>query len=121
MTSPVRAGGATDALDHRFDNPSEELLWQIISGLTASHNYFVMVQHVPDSSEDGTYIQTAVVADGLFTVEYQDRDLQHHFHGEIDNVRQAYEVVVACGFRHPEWGKCSPGSLKTLASSPSPI
>lgn len=25
---------AIDALDHRFDDPSEELLWQIISGLT---------------------------------------------------------------------------------------
>jgi hypothetical protein len=60
---------ATDALDHRFDNPSEELLWQIISGLTAGDNYFVMVQHVPDSSKDGTYIQTAVLRDGRFAVE----------------------------------------------------
>ena len=77
---------ATDALDNRFDNPSEELLWQIISGLTASDNYFVMVQHVPDSSKDGTYIQTAVLPDGRFTVEYR-----------------AYDVVVAWAFRRPEW------------------
>jgi hypothetical protein len=94
---------ATDALDHQFDNPSEELLWQIISGLTAGDNYFVMVQHVPDSSKDGTYIQTAALRDGRFTVEYQDGDLQHHFHAEVDNVRRAYEVVVAWAFGRPEW------------------
>jgi hypothetical protein len=94
---------ATDALDNRFDNPSEEMLWQIISGLMARDNYFVMVQHVPDSSKDGTYIQTAVLPDGRFAVEYQDGDLEHHFHAEVDNVRRAYEVVVAWAFRRPEW------------------
>ena len=94
---------ATDALDNRFDDPSEEMLWQVISGLTASDNYFVMVQHVPDSSNDGTYIQTAVLRDGRFAVEYQDGDLQHHFHAEVDNARRAYEVVVAWAFSSLEW------------------
>jgi hypothetical protein len=94
---------ATDASDNRFDNPSEELLWQIISGLTAGDNYFVMVQHVPDSSKDGTYIQAAVLSDGRFAVEYQDGDLQHHFHAEVDNARRAYEVVVAWAFGRPGW------------------
>jgi hypothetical protein len=36
-------------------------------------------------------------------VEYQDGDLQHHFHAEVDNVRRAYEVVVAWAFGRPEW------------------
>jgi hypothetical protein len=94
---------ATDALDNRFDDPSEETLWQIISGLTAGDNYFVMLQHVPDSSKDGTYIQTAVLRDGRFAVEYQDGDLQHHFHAEVDNARRAYEVVVAWAFSSLEW------------------
>jgi hypothetical protein len=94
---------ATDALDNRFDNPSEELLWQIISGLTAGDNYFVMVQRVPDSSPDGTYIQAAVLPHGHLAVEYQDGDLQHHFHAEVDNVRRAYEVVVAWALGRPEW------------------
>jgi hypothetical protein len=94
---------ATDAMDHRFENPSEDLLWQIVSGLDASGNYFVMLQRLPDASKDGTYIQTAVLADGRYPVEYQDGDLEHHFHAEVDSARRAYEVVVAWAFERPEW------------------
>jgi hypothetical protein len=105
---------ATDALDHQFDDPSEELLWQIISGLTPNDNYFVMVQHVPDASEEGTYIQTAVLANGRFTVEYQDGDMQHHFHAEADNARLAYEVVAAWAFERPGWREMLPWQLENL-------
>jgi len=94
---------ATDALDRRYDDPSAELLCQIISGLHKGENYCLIVQRVPDGSKDGTYIQTAVLADGRFTVEYQDGDLQHHFHAEVENARAAYEVVVAWAFERPGW------------------
>jgi hypothetical protein len=94
---------ATDALDRRYDDPSAELLWQVISGLTTGDNYFLMVQHVPDGSKEGTYIETAVLTDGRFTVEYQDGDLQHHFHAEVENARAAYEVVMAWAFDRPGW------------------
>lgn len=66
---------ATDALDRRYDDPSAERLWQVISGLATGENYFVMVQHVPDGSKEGTYIQTAVrtetIGDGLAFLTYE--------------------------------------------------
>jgi hypothetical protein len=105
---------ATDALDHRFDDPSEELLGQIISGLTAKDNYFVMVQRVPDGSKDGTYIQTAVLADGRFTVEYQDGDVQHHYHAEVDSARRAHEVVAAWAFERPGWREMLPWEMQSF-------
>jgi hypothetical protein len=94
---------ATDALDRLYDDPSAELLWQIISGLSKDGNYCVIVQRVPDASKDGTYIQTAVLADGRYTVEYQDGDLQHHFHAEVENAQSAYEVVEAWASDRPGW------------------
>jgi hypothetical protein len=99
---------ATDALDNLFDDPSEEQLWQLISGLSAGGNYFVIVQRVPDNSKDGTYIQTAVLAHGRFTVEYQDGDLEHHFHAEVDSARGAYDVVVAWASERPGWREMLP-------------
>jgi hypothetical protein len=99
---------ATDALDHRWDNPSEELLGQIISGLTAKGNYFVLVQRFPDDSKDGTYIQTAILAGGRFTVEYQDGDVDHHYHAEVESARRAHEVVAAWAFERPGWREMLP-------------
>ena len=110
---PVRLQ-ATDALDQVFDNPSEQALWQIVSGLRAGANYFVMVQHLPDDSADGTYIQTAVLGDGRFTVEYQDGDVQHHFQAEVDTAQQAYDVIVA-------WASERPGWREMLAWAPEPM
>jgi hypothetical protein len=54
-------------------------------------------------SKEGTYIQTAVLADGRYTVEYQDGDLQHHFHAEVDSPRRAHEVVAARAYDRPGW------------------
>ena len=105
---------AIDALDHRFDDPSEELLWQIISGLTPDDNYFVMVQHVPGTSQDGTYIPNAIFADGHLKVEYQDGDLQHHYSASVDSARQAHEVVAAWAFERPGWRAMLPWELEKL-------
>ena len=99
---------ATDALDNVFADPSEELLWQLISGLSAPGNYFVMLQRVPDNSKDGTYIQTAVLAGGRYTVEYQDGDLGHHFQAEVDGARQAYDALVAWAFERPGCARNAP-------------
>ena len=106
---------ATDALDRRFDDPSEEQLWQIISGLTVKNNYFVMVQRVPDDSKDGTYIQTAILRDGRFTVEFQDGDVQHHFHAEVDSARRAHKVVAAWAYERPGWRDMLPWELEDLS------
>jgi len=105
---------AVDALDHRFEEPSEELLLQIISGLTANDNYFVMLQRVPDGSKDGTYIQTAVLADGRFTVEYQDGDVEHHYHAEVDSARWAHEVVAAWAYERPGWREMLPWQVESF-------
>src|SRR5579863_5983186 len=106
---------ATDALDRRYDDPSEEQLWEIISGLTAKDNYFVIVQHRPDDSKDGTYIQTAVLADGSFTVEFQDGDLQHHFQADVDSARRAHEVVAAWAYERPGWREMLPWRFEDLS------
>jgi hypothetical protein len=105
---------AVDALDHRFASPSEELLLQIVSGLTAKDNYFVMLQRVPDGSKDGTYIQTAVLADGRFTVEYQDGDVQHHYYAEVDSARRAHEVLAAWACGRPGWREMLPWQLESF-------
>lgn len=105
---------AVDALDHRFDDPSEDLLWQIISGLTVGDNYFVVVSHVPDDSKDGTYIQTAILGDRRFAMEYQDGDTQHHYRAEVGSARQAYEVVAAWASDHPGWREMLPWEPEEL-------
>ncbi len=71
--------------------------------MSPGDNYFVTVQRVPDPSKEGTYVQTAALAEGRFTVEYQDGDLQHHFHAEVGSARAAYEVVAAWASERPRW------------------
>jgi len=92
---------ATDALDHQFDNPSEELLWQIISGLTAGDNYFVMVQHVPDSSKDGRTSRRQPSAMGASPWSTRTAICNTTSTLRSINVRRAYEVVCRLGLRAP--------------------
>ena len=106
---PVRLQ-ATDALDQVFDNPSEQDLWQMVSGLRAGANYFVLVRHLPDDSADGTYIQTAVLRDGRFAVEYQDGDVQHHFRAEVDTANGPTTSSWPGRRSARDGGRCWPGS-----------
>jgi hypothetical protein len=93
----------TDALDRQWDNPSPEVIWDLVSGLTPPDNDFMIVEHLPDTSAGGTYIQTAILEDGCYTVEYQDGDVEHHFHADVDGARQAYEVILAWASERPGW------------------
>jgi hypothetical protein len=103
---------ASDFLGNEWDDPSEELLWQIISGLTYNGNRNLCLLNAVVGSVDGIYIQTAVLPDERFTVEYQDGDLQHHYEAKVADARQAYEVVVA-------WASDSPGWREMLPWEPS--
>jgi hypothetical protein len=75
-----------------------------------------MVQHVPDGSKEGTYIQTAVLTDGRFTVEYQDGDLQHHFHAEVENARRRTRSSWPGRSIAQDGGRCWPGGERNWAS-----
>jgi len=104
-STPLRV---SDALDRQWDNPSADVIWGLVAGLTAPDNYFVLVERLPDTSADGTYIQTAILEDGRYTVEYQDGDLDHHFHAEVESARQAYEVIWAWASESPGWREMLP-------------
>jgi hypothetical protein len=104
---PVRLQ-ASDFLGNEWDDPSEELLWQIISGLTFDGNQNLCLLNAVEDSVDGIYVQTAVLPDGRFTVEYQDGDLHHHYQAKVDNARRAYEVVVAWASNSPGWREMLP-------------
>ncbi len=104
---------ATDALNHQWDDPSEELLRQVIAGLTATNDSLV-IEHRPDDSAGGTYIQTAILNDGRFTVEYQDGDIHHHYHAEVDNADRACDVVAAWAFEHAGWRQMLPWQAEDL-------
>ena len=106
---------ATDALERQYDDPSADTLWQLVSGLTAKGNYCLIVQRVPDRSQDGTYIQTALLPDGRFAVEYQDGDLAHHFQAEVVSARRAYEVLAAWAFESTGWREMLPWRLEDLS------
>lgn len=99
---------ASDFLGNEWDDPSEELLWQAISGLTYNGNRNICLLNAVDDSVDGIYIQAAVLPDGRFTVEYQDGDLHHHYEAKVDDARRVYEVVVAWASDSPGWREMLP-------------
>jgi hypothetical protein len=105
-TSTLTALRVSDALDRQWDNPSNDVIWDLVSGLTVSDNYFVLVEHLPDTSAGGTYIQTAILEDECYTVEYQDGDVEHHFHADSTAPAKSTKSSWPGRLSVPAGGRC---------------
>lgn len=85
-----------------WDDPSEDLLFELMSDIDAGAEQFMIVERLADTSTN-TYAQTCVTDDGRFQVEYRDGGSQRHFQAFTPELRVAHAAITGWAFGLPGW------------------
>jgi hypothetical protein len=85
-----------------YNDPSEELLLDLISVLD-DDNTFLIVERLSDATGN-SYAQTLrSVVDGTYLVEYQDGSLDKHYACDGVDYRTAHTLLAGWAFDVPGW------------------
>jgi hypothetical protein len=85
-----------------WDDPSEDLLFELLTDIEAGDDEFVIVERTTDPSGN-TNAQVCRTADGLFQVEHRDGGPGEHFQAFTPDKRLAHSVLTAWSFDLPGW------------------
>jgi hypothetical protein len=83
-----------------WDDPSEDLLFELLSDLEHQVELFFVVHRVGD---DDVYMQILRQEDHSYLMEYRDGDASSHFGAVCADKRLAHEVLVNWAFLSPDF------------------
>ncbi|WP_076681155.1 hypothetical protein [Microbacterium sp. RU33B] len=102
-TSRSRLRATTDA-GESYEDPSEDVLFEIVHDVEVGNSEWVIVERVADASRQ-TYIQTIRNRDGSYAVEYREGDPKDHFVAQAESFRDAHALLAGWAFDTPGWAE----------------
>ena len=110
---------ATTESGEVWDDPSADLLFEILSDIERGDELFVVVERLSDRSGQ-TYMQTIMEGD-VFVVEHRDGSPERHFRAAAPGKHEAHSVFTGWAFDLPGWREALGWELATLDQvAPSP-
>ncbi len=100
MSAPILR--ATTEQGHVWDDPSEDLLFELFQDMANGEELFIIVELLSDPSGT-TYVQALRLDDGSFLVEVREGSEESHRHVSGLDLRTAHGVVAAWSFGDPGW------------------
>jgi hypothetical protein len=85
-----------------WDDPSEDLLYELVSEIERGDEKFMVIERLRDPTRQ-TYAQCVKQDNGSFLVERRDGGLNAHFRYVADSSRQARDIVMSWAFELPGW------------------
>jgi hypothetical protein len=90
-----------------WDDPSEDLLFDLLSDIEAGEEEFMIVERTADETGH-TYAQVRRTDDGLYQVEYRAGGPSRHFQAFTPDKRLAHSAITAWAFELPGWRETLP-------------
>lgn len=100
MTTPLLRALSESGASH--DDPSEELLFDLLAEVEAGEGTFLIVERAADPSGQ-TYAQALRHDDGSYLVEYRAGGPKRHFQTQAADVRAAHRLLTGWAFGVPGW------------------
>ncbi len=85
-----------------WDDPSEDLLFELLGDVDRGEATFVIVERSGDAS-GLTYIQAIRNSDGSWQVERREGSADRHFGGRSTNLRSTHDELVGWAFKLRGW------------------
>jgi hypothetical protein len=84
------------------DDPSEDLLLQLLQDIEAGQGTFLIVSKTIDNSGQ-TYAQTLRCEDGSYVVEHREGTAEKHYGTTVSDLRAAHALLTGWAFERPDW------------------
>jgi hypothetical protein len=85
-----------------WDDPSEDLLFELLSDIERGEEQFVIVERTLDESGQ-TFAQSMIQKDGTFVVEHRAGGPSAHFRLRALAMGDAHAALTAWAFELPGW------------------
>jgi hypothetical protein len=85
-----------------FDDPSEDLLFELLGDIERGDEQFLIVTRLTDPSNE-TYAQTVRNDDGSWLVERRDGSRERHFAATLPDLGDVHRVMTAWAFELEGW------------------
>ena len=85
-----------------FDDPSEDLLFELLGDVERGDELFLIVTRLSDPSSQ-TYAQTIRNDDGSWLVERRDGSPDRHFGATVPDLRAVHRILTAWAFEFAGW------------------
>lgn len=85
-----------------FEDPSEDLLYMLLTEIEQGREQFVIVERVSDPTGQ-TYAQAMRLDDRRWTVEHRAGSPDQHFVAFVPDLRDAHELLTQWAFEVSGW------------------
>ena len=93
---------ATTEQGHVWDDPSEDLLFELLTDVEEGTEQFVVVERPADASGQ-TYAQVILGGGGDWLLERRDGSADLHFAASLPDKQAAHQALTAWAFELPGW------------------
>ena len=90
-----------------WDDPSEDLLFELLSDMERGEEQFLIVERVADATGQ-TFAQVARTDAGGYQVEYREGEEDRHFQALTEDKRLVHSVITLWAFELPGWQDALP-------------
>lgn len=104
---------ATTDGDEAWDDPSEDLLHDLMVDIREGRAEFLIVTRTEDPSGQ-TYVQTTLAPDGGWIVEHREGSSDQHFGATAADLETAHRVVAGWSYSVPGWEQALPSAKVTF-------
>jgi hypothetical protein len=87
-----------------WDDPSEDLLFELLADVDHGKADFLIVERVSDPSGQ-TYAQSLRRDDGRYAVEWRDGSLERHYTTVAADMREAHALLTGWAFEIEGWDR----------------
>jgi hypothetical protein len=84
------------------DDPSVDVLFQLLQDIEAGQGTFLIVVKTIDPSGQ-TYAQTLRNEDGSYVVEHREGNAESHDSTIVSDLRAAHALLTGWAFERPDW------------------
>lgn len=99
-SSPILRAKTED--DERWDDPSEDLLFELLLDIDKGFGSFLILEQAADPNAQ-TYAQVARRDDGSYAVEYREGSADRHYGTTVPDMRTAHKLLAGWAFELAGW------------------
>ena len=100
MTTPILRAEMESGVV--WDDPSEDLLYDLLADVERGDEQFIVVERTSDPSGQ-TYMQAILGDEGGWLLERRDGGPDAHYRASSDDVRTVHAAMTAWAFELPGW------------------
>lgn len=90
-----------------WDDPSEDLLFELLSDMERGGEQFLIVDRLADGTGQ-TFAQVLCTDAGTYRVEYREGGEDRHFQAATEDKRLVHDVICRWAFELPGWRDALP-------------